>query len=221
MNNNNGIIASSKSKTKIEFEVKNENAYPVRIEWINFEGKTQGVGFNVDANSSKKPGTTFVSHVFIAAHAETNQLVGLINVMESVTVIPAVELPSTEVPPIEERPAIVIDGEDYTLKGRVLTADGKSGAGLTVSITDWDRVGGHDFLGTVVTQPDGGFEFAFNRGQFKELYYDKKPDLIFRITDADGKEVYTNEAAPLMNVTEETAPITLTLPAAEAAPAAE
>lgn len=120
--------------------------------------------------------------------------------------------PAPAIEPIGERQALVIDGETHHLKARVLTSDGKAAGNITVKISDYDRTGGDDFLGTVVTDADGGFEFTFDREDFKELYYDRKPDLVFTLCDAQGNELYSNREAPFMNLTESSPPITLTLP---------
>lgn len=115
-----------------------------------------------------------------------------------------------EVEPVGERPAIAIE-QVFHLRGRVLTKDGKAAGGLTVTVMDYDRSGGDDFLGTVKTSADGGFDLVFKNEQFQERYYDRKPDLYFEISN--GREtLLSTKDNPLMNLTEASPPITLTLP---------
>jgi len=87
MNNNNGIIASSPNTHAVTWEVQNNLEYPVRVQWVNFEGASKEEGFVVNPGELKKPGTTYIDHVFLVSHAENGSLVNLINVMGTRTVI--------------------------------------------------------------------------------------------------------------------------------------
>lgn len=233
MDNNYGIIASSPSHYPVSWEVKNNCAFPVRMQWVDFGGKVNEDGFIVSPGETKKPGTTYVGHVFYVTNAENNDFHILLNVMGVKTEIDP-DLSATEgnssgtevireggpttqgggggksLEPIEERQALTIEGSKYQLRGRVLTCSGKPAAGLLVNAFDKDLISKSDFLGSAITSENGGFDISFDRSAFADFFMDQKPDIYFEVT-ASGALILSTEESILYNADERTPPITLTL----------
>ncbi len=67
MNNNNGIVISSISTYPVNWEVTNKLAYPVRLRWINYEGKCVNPGFVLQPGQPEKL-QTFVAHLFLVTN---------------------------------------------------------------------------------------------------------------------------------------------------------
>jgi hypothetical protein len=112
---------------------------------------------------------------------------------------------------IAERQAISITGTDYVLQARVLWNDEKPAAQLSVSVYDKDLLSSDDFLGKTITAENGGFELSFTEKDFKDLFFDHKPDLYFIINDANGEELFNTKKSVIKNADEKTTPITLIL----------
>lgn len=228
MNSNFGFIGSSPSQYPVKWEVKNNCDFPVRVQWINFEGKTNDNGFLVSPGEIKKPGTTYVGHVFLVTNSTSNVFHALLNVMGTkVEINPDLLLSAslhteidtdgvntgddtTGVKPIEERQALKIEGNTYLLRGRVLDNLGKPVAGMLVSAFDKDWIGKNDYLGNAITAENGGFEITFKSGAFKDLFMDKKPDIYLEVS-TNGIVVLSTKDTILRNADENTAPITLVL----------
>lgn len=93
MFNNNGNVASSTTPAsgQVTWEVINNRAYPIRIQWIDFQGNISETGFTVEANSSMMPGTTYDNHIFLARkEGETDPqqaFVGVYNIAGAQTII--------------------------------------------------------------------------------------------------------------------------------------
>lgn len=91
MNNNNGIITSSRSSSRVKWEVTNNLEFPVRIVWVDFEGHhhikfhPETDGFVVHPGETVSPGYTFIGHVYYAfkenATEPKDRFVAAINVM--------------------------------------------------------------------------------------------------------------------------------------------
>lgn len=233
MDSNFGFIASSPSHYPVKWEVKNNCDFPVRIQWINFEGKTNDNGFVVAPGETQKPGTTYVGHVFLVTNSATNSFHVLLNIMGVKTEIdPDLYLSesihtdmddtsgggtttstddgSIALEPIKERQALTIDGNAYQLRGRVLTNSGKPAAGVLVSAFDKDLISKDDYLGSAITADNGGFEIAFKKADFMELFLDQKPDIYLEVS-ASGVIIHSTEDAILRNADENISPITLVL----------
>jgi len=93
MNCNNGVITSSPSTYKVAWKVTNNLDFPVRVLWVDFEGKKdpRNGSFVVQPNETAAPGYTFVGHVFLVTNdtsaAPTEHFVSAINVMGAHTTI--------------------------------------------------------------------------------------------------------------------------------------
>ena len=105
--------------------------------------------------------------------------------------------------------AITINGDNWTLTGTVFnTNSGRRADGVTVEIWDKDRIGQDDALGTVMSDTEGVFVVTFNKGEFKDLIFDRKPDLYFKVIH-NGNTVLNTESNPIWNADEDTPRIQL------------
>ena len=121
------------------------------------------------------------------------------------------ETPQSEsVAAIAERPAIAIKGSHYLLQARVLWSDETPAGGLLVYVYDKD-IFNDDFLGKTITSEDGGFDLSFTEKDFKDLFFDRKPDLYFIIRNNDDEELFNTKEYVIKNADEKTTPITLIL----------
>ncbi len=50
-----------------------------------------------------------------------------------------------------------------------------------------------DRLGSVITNKDGGFQILYDLEDFKELFFDLKPDIYLRVRKSDGTIIHTTE----------------------------
>lgn len=84
--------------------------------------------------------------------------------------------------------------EDYfKVFGKVLEKETKRGIlGLIVEALDKDLCF-DDRLGSVITDKDGNFELKYDREDFQELFFDRKPDIYLRVKSPDGKIIYSTE----------------------------
>lgn len=97
MNNNNGIITSSRSNSRVKWEVTNNLPFQVKVIWIDFEGHhhvkfhPETDGFAVNPGETVSPGYTFMGHVYyvfrVNATTPKDRFVAAINVMDSKLVI--------------------------------------------------------------------------------------------------------------------------------------
>lgn len=81
----------------------------------------------------------------------------------------------------------------FKIFGRVI--DKTTGSGipkLSVKAIDSDLLF-DDVLGMVTTDAEGKFEILYEKEDFQELFFDKKPDLYIKIFDAEGEEIHTTE----------------------------
>jgi hypothetical protein len=69
----------------------------------------------------------------------------------------------------------------YQIKGRVVdqfTGDGIAG----VRVEAWDKdLGLDDYLGSASTISDGSFSISFDESAFRDIFFDTRPDLYFRV----------------------------------------
>ena len=69
---------------------------------------------------------------------------------------------------------------------------GKGIPNLTVKAIDKDLFF-DDLLGSVTTDENGKFEIIYDKEDFQELFFDKKPDLYLTIKDSKGRIILTTE----------------------------
>jgi hypothetical protein len=90
MNNNNGIVCSSRSTYQLKWEVTNKLNYPIRLRWINEEGKCINEGFVIEPEKTSY-WTSSVGHMFIVTNEKAtspkDSFVNVISVMGSHTII--------------------------------------------------------------------------------------------------------------------------------------
>jgi hypothetical protein len=90
----------------------------------------------------------------------------------------------------------------FRIIGRVIDRVSRNGiAGVRVEAWDKDLVF-NDLVGSTVTDAQGAFQIEFNESYFKELFFDRQPDLFFKVFQ-DGRLIRSTEDSVLWNVTDE------------------
>jgi plastocyanin len=92
---------------------------------------------------------------------------------------------------------------DYTVKGVVV--EEHSGSPIAgVRVEAWDKdLGTDDFLGSAVTGPDGGFTITFTEAMFQEWFFDRYPDIYFKVYRC-GDPLASTEGSVIYNVKKNT-----------------
>ncbi len=99
----------------------------------------------------------------------------------------------------------------YLIRGTVVDERTGSGVGgLRVEVWDKDP-GADDYLGSAATQDDGSFEISFNDYLFRELFFDLRPDLYFRVFYGDALLISTEDSV-IWNVQKPGKEVTITIP---------
>jgi hypothetical protein len=81
----------------------------------------------------------------------------------------------------------------FKIYGRVIVKEtGRGIPNVIVEALDKDLIY-DDRLGSVITDKDGNFEILYDREDFQELFFDRKPDIYLRIRRAGGKAICTTE----------------------------
>lgn len=81
----------------------------------------------------------------------------------------------------------------FRIYGKVVEKETGDGIpNLTVKAIDKDLLF-DDFLGAVTTDKNGNFEIIYECEDFRELFFDKKPDLYLKITTPEGEVIHTTE----------------------------
>lgn len=82
---------------------------------------------------------------------------------------------------------------EFKIYGKAIEKESKKGiSNLIVEALDKDLCF-DDRLGSVITDKDGNFEIKYDKEDFQELFFDKKPDIYLRIKSPDGKLICTTE----------------------------
>jgi hypothetical protein len=91
------------------------------------------------------------------------------------------------------------DEPTYRIAGRVV--DNKSSRGITgLRVEAWDKdLELDDLCGSAVTDEQGAFHIAFDESYFKEGFFDRRPDLFFKVYRDGGLLVSTQDSV-LWNV---------------------
>ena len=96
----------------------------------------------------------------------------------------------------------------HEIKGRVVdsfTGDGIGG----VRVEAWDKdLLVDDFLGSATTRTDGSFSIAFDESAFRDIFFDRWPDLFFRVYCYDELLASTEDSV-LWNVSDAQVGVTI------------
>ena len=95
---------------------------------------------------------------------------------------------------------IIIEGEQYTVSGKVVNNAGSRLEGFKVDLFDKDFIGDHDYLGTTISNASGAFVISFKTSDFKEWIFDRRPDLYFEVYDGT-QQVHSTENEVIKNAT--------------------
>jgi len=81
----------------------------------------------------------------------------------------------------------------FKIHGKVIEKEtGKGIPNLTVKAIDKDLFF-DDLLGAVTTDKNGNFEIRYDKEDFQELFFDKKPDIYIEIKNPEREVIYTTE----------------------------
>ncbi|HEY0377591.1 MAG TPA: neuraminidase-like domain-containing protein [Pyrinomonadaceae bacterium] len=87
----------------------------------------------------------------------------------------------------------------YQINGRVIDVKARRGLrGLRVEAWDKDQIF-DDLVGSAETDADGRFRINFDRSYFSELFFDREPDLFFKVF-SDGELIKSTQDSVLWNV---------------------
>lgn len=97
---------------------------------------------------------------------------------------------------------------NYELIGRVLNPDGVPIEGVEVTAMDKDLITRDDFLGKCETDETGLFRITFNPKSFRELFFDRRPDIYFKLSRS-GWNLGSTRKKPIKNAKDGDGPIEL------------
>jgi hypothetical protein len=81
----------------------------------------------------------------------------------------------------------------FKIHGKVIEEEtGKGIPNLTVKAIDKDLLF-DDLLGAVITDENGNFEIKYDKEDFQELFFDKKPDIYLKIKNPEGAVIHSTE----------------------------
>lgn len=81
----------------------------------------------------------------------------------------------------------------FVIYGKITGKQRKKGiAGLIVEALDKDLLV-DDKLGSAVTDKKGNFEIVYDSNDFRELFFDQKPDIYLKVKNINGETIYTSE----------------------------
>ena len=81
----------------------------------------------------------------------------------------------------------------FKIYGKVVEKETRKGIpNLTVKAIDKDLFF-DDLLGAVTTDENGNFEIRYDKEDFQELFFDKKPDIYLKIKNPEGEVIHTTK----------------------------
>jgi hypothetical protein len=84
-------------------------------------------------------------------------------------------------------------GSGFRIYGRVVNKRTEFGmAGLTIVAVDKDIII-DDRLGKTTTDPRGYFEIRYDKRDFQDIFFDKKPDIYLQVFKSNGELIHTTE----------------------------
>ncbi len=87
----------------------------------------------------------------------------------------------------------------FKISGQVIDSKTETGIkGFRVEVWDKDLILS-DFIGDTTTGIDGKFRIQFDESYFNELFFDRKPDLFFKVFRGDNL-IKSTEESVLWNV---------------------
>ena len=99
----------------------------------------------------------------------------------------------------------------YQINGHVVDDKSKRGiGGLRVEAWDKDLIF-NDLVGSAVSDAQGGFLIKFSGSYFRELFFDRKPDLFFKVF-SDDQLINSTEDSVLWNVEAGATPVEIAVP---------
>ena len=83
--------------------------------------------------------------------------------------------------------------KEFAIYGKVMGRESKKNiTGLTVEALDKDLLIDNR-LSAAVTDKDGNFEILYKEKEFKEVFFNQKPDIYLRVKNRKGEVIYTTE----------------------------
>ncbi len=86
---------------------------------------------------------------------------------------------------VKKRSAFIIHGKVVGME------TGQGIPGLKVKAFDRDLIF-DDLLGEVKTDKEGNFEIVYDKSDFRELFFDNKPDIFIKVKTKEGEEIYSS-----------------------------
>jgi hypothetical protein len=94
---------------------------------------------------------------------------------------------------LKEERKMVDKKKGFVIYGKVMRKESKKSiTGLTVEALDKNLLIDNR-LSAAVTDKDGNFEILYEGKDFKEVFFDQKPDIYLRVKNRKGEVVYTIE----------------------------
>lgn len=99
--------------------------------------------------------------------------------------------------------------QNYKISGQLVNKANKPLSNLRIEAWDKDLLV-NDFVGESTTDSDGRFEINFTQAYYRELFFDNRPDLYFKIYQED-KMIHSTENSILWNIDNEQNDLIITI----------